>query len=441
MYTSYIGSKFIELYNEKMNSDYTPESFFDEQFFPLFFNDERHLMHVHGSSFFQKVSKKDLIGGKTKHQFRLERLKKSIDEGRLSGSTYVGYAAETEDAVTSGQMTNLFNLEIDKDEIYASWIGQALSIGVNGGLFLLDNSRIIWQLFEGWKFYRKFLNQTPNVKDKQIETWNGNWLIHCLGKNFDILVPELGLNIETVDIQGKIAIPTALWSEIFYRLSVVFPSDEFIVNSYVMSKTNSTLGFIKVFLHEVNKPLQFKEKLIDLGKYETSSKSKDIQKFETFFNFKNACQFGTIGLEAMEPKGLRQFMPRGSKLWAEGKDLNFNKEESYYLYEIYQIWIMATLNKTQLLELASKTASILHGMEASHHDRGKKVYSQKSKEIRESKHLKAFIQNISEIVLDVKEEADTLKKVVEEVLQMPTDNFPLFITLIRFEYNYLDAKN
>lgn len=440
MYTSYIGNKFIELYNKKMNSDYTAESFFDEQFYPLFFNDERHLMHVHGSSFFQRVSKKDITKEKTKHQFRLERLKKSIEEGRVSGSNYVGFAAETPDAVTSGQTTDLLELEIEENEIYASWIGQALSIGVNGGLFLLDNSRIFWYLFEGWKFYRKFLDQTPNVKDKQIETWNGKWLVHCLSRGFDNKKPELGLNIETVKLKDKIAIPTALWSEVFYRLSVKYPNDEIIINAYVMSKVNKTLGFIKVFLPEVNKPLQFKEKIIDLGKFETSNKSKDIEKFETFYNFKAACQLGTIGLEALEPNGLRQFMPRGSRLWAKGKELKFNKEESFYLYEIYQIWIMATLNKTQLLELASKTANILIEIEKKD-KRGKKTFSRKSQEIRESKHLRAFIQNISDIVPDIKDEANHLKELVEEVLKMPTDNFPLFITLIRFEYNYLKAKN
>jgi hypothetical protein len=28
------------------------------------------------------------------------------------------------------------------------------------------------------------------------------------------------------------------------------------------------------------------------------------------------------------------------------------------------------------------------------------------------------------------------KEIVEEVLKMPHDNFPLFVTLIKFEYNY-----
>lgn len=63
MYTSYIGKKFLKLYREKEKKphDYSAKQFFDEVFFPLFFDDEKHLMHVHGSTFFQAVSPNSLI--------------------------------------------------------------------------------------------------------------------------------------------------------------------------------------------------------------------------------------------------------------------------------------------------------------------------------------------------------------------------------------------
>ncbi len=66
MYTSYIGKKFLELYNRKEGKDYSAHTFFDEVFFPLFFDDEKHLMHVHGSTFFQKVGKDDFKNGASK---------------------------------------------------------------------------------------------------------------------------------------------------------------------------------------------------------------------------------------------------------------------------------------------------------------------------------------------------------------------------------------
>jgi hypothetical protein len=54
MYTSYIGKKFLKLYNEKMQQEYTASEFFESVFFPVFFTDDAHLMHVGNSPFFQK---------------------------------------------------------------------------------------------------------------------------------------------------------------------------------------------------------------------------------------------------------------------------------------------------------------------------------------------------------------------------------------------------
>jgi len=107
MYTSYIGNKFLKIYREKNNlpDDYTARQFFDEVLFPLFFDNDEHLMHVHGSSFFQKVSPKSLVEGKTKSQFQLERLHNDVDNNKISGSTYEGYAAGKITQPTSSQVT------------------------------------------------------------------------------------------------------------------------------------------------------------------------------------------------------------------------------------------------------------------------------------------------------------------------------------------------
>ena len=439
MYTSYIGRHFLELYNQKKGTNYTAEHFFEEQFFPLFFNNEQHLMHVHGSSFFQKVSPKSLTGGINKNVFRLERLKRDIEANKISGSTFVGYAAGESDAVTSGQVSDLSGLIVDKEELYASWIGQGLAIGISGGNFLLKNDDVLWHLYQGWRHYRKYLSHTPNIKDKQIETWNGNWLAHTLSDKYNPNNPMLGLSIKPERVQGNIAIPTISWSEMFFKLSIRFPINEITINAYILSKTNKTFGFIKVFLPEVRKPIDFIHKLYDFKEFQSQINREDIEKFETFYNFKSACRMGTIGLRALEPKGLRAFMPQGSMPFAQGKELKFTNEQSYYLYEIYQIWIMATLNKTKLLELASKMASILKDLEELD-ERGKKVMKTLSDDTRDSKNVKSFIDNLSNVVEQVPTNTkEPIRDIVKEVLTMPSDNYPLFITLIRFEYNYLKS--
>ncbi len=104
-------------------------------------------------------------------------------------SIFVGSAAKDVAGTTSGQVSSI-NVLADKDEMYASWIGEALGIGVSGGIvMLIDEPEILWALYSGWKQYRTFLNQTPNVKDKQIETWNGQWLCHCFQPYFDKTYP------------------------------------------------------------------------------------------------------------------------------------------------------------------------------------------------------------------------------------------------------------
>jgi hypothetical protein len=60
MYTSYIGLKFLDHYNRRTGNNYTAEAFFDKEMYPLFFDDERHLMHVSNSPFFQSPSDKEL---------------------------------------------------------------------------------------------------------------------------------------------------------------------------------------------------------------------------------------------------------------------------------------------------------------------------------------------------------------------------------------------
>lgn len=40
MYTSYIGLKFLKIYNKKKGTNYIAEDFFIEIIFPLFFNDD-----------------------------------------------------------------------------------------------------------------------------------------------------------------------------------------------------------------------------------------------------------------------------------------------------------------------------------------------------------------------------------------------------------------
>ncbi len=438
MYTSYIGKKFLKFYNEREGKSFSAEEFFDQEFFSLFFNDEKHLMHVGNSPFFQKPKEEDIRKYGSKSLAQYNNLKEAVENDPPNMSIFVGSAAKEIGGTTSGQVSNI-DVAIDKDEMYASWIGEALGIGVSGGLvMLIDEPEVLWALFLGWKFYRQYLNQTPNVKDKQIETWNGQWLWHWSGTYFDENNPYDGLIIETSEVKGNVAIPTQQWIKVVFGLSRKFPGKIITAYSYNLSQTNTTLGFISLYLPEVHRMFELRDKIF-LDEGMTVLSDDDINTFSTFYTFKNACKIGTIGLKAIEPAKLREYMPVGSVLYAQGKDYKFTNEESYTNYKLFKIWIIAMLNKTELLSLASDVARALSDFEKSD-DRGKKVFSTLSQEVRESSNLKTFIDKLTAVLDQAPSNAEVFNAVVEQVLKMPADNFPLFATLIRFEYAYLKSK-
>ncbi len=442
MYTSYIGKKFLKLYNEREGKNLSAGEFFDEVFFGLFFTDDSHLIHVSNSPFFQKPKQEDIEnhGGKSLAQYN--NLRKKLGNGIPSGAIFVGYAAEEIQATTSGQITTI-NFKIDAEEMYASWIGEALAIGVSGGfVMLMHKPEVLWSLYQGWQYYRQYLEQTPNLKDKQIETWNGHWVCHSFDQKYNADDPIEGFRIETSEVRGNVAIPTNTWSKVIFALSKQYPNQTITAYAYNLSQTNTTLGFINLYLPDVRKMYELRDAIF-LKESETILKDKQIEELQTFLNFKNACKIGTIGLKALEPASLRAYMPKGSVQYAQGKDFKFSDESSYLNYQLYKLWITAMLNKTELLHLASEVAKALSDFENKDKDnnRGKTALSQEAKKVRDAKNIREFIDELTEILAKTPVNADTFRQVVEQVVKMPPDNFPLFATLIRFEYQYQKSKN
>jgi len=442
MYTSYIGKKFLKLYNERNKTELTPKEFFDKVIFPLFFDNDRVFLDVHNSSFAKqnKIPKEiiDLNPNKSDFILRKERFYEEVSNGIPHSGILVGYAAKDIKGVSSGQSPSDHS-SYNEDEIFCSWIGVGLGIGVDDRFVLLINSdEILWWVFEGWKYYRNYLNQTI-IKDKEIEFWNAWWLTNCLSPNFDYSNPTDSLTIQHSTSMGVTRIKKKTWSEVLLPISKKYHrEDKFTIYCYKLDKTNTTLGFINVYLKDIYEIYEWRDHIF-MNESETILSDRQIEQLSTQFRFKDACAFGTIGLKALEPAKLREFMPKGSVQYAQGKDYKFKDEESYFNYKLFKIWIYAMLNKTELLKLASDIGSSLIALEEKD-ERGKKVYSTLSQDVRDSKNIRAFIENLSKVLEGTPENADVFKNVVEETLKMPSDNFPLFITLIRFEYNYQRTK-
>jgi len=441
MYTSYIGRRLLSAYNERMGSRLSAKAFFDTIFFPLFFDSEEHLMHVSNSPFFQKPSKNALASGIPKSRLQLQKLHEDIDTEIPNMSIYVGFAAKDTEGTTSGQLTSM-NFNITSEEMYTSWIGEALGIGVNGGLVLLiDNLDVLWALFTGWQFYRKYLSETPGLKDKQIETWNGQWIDHAFGTNYDRDDPMCYFRVDAAEVMGKLAIRTQAWSKVIFALARKFPDTNITAYVYNLSQTNTTLGFINLYLPEIRRMHEWRNRVF-LDKKDTILTDHDIENLATFHNLKNACKLGVIGLKALEPDKLRDFMPRHITSKGRANEFQFDNEQANLNFKLYKIWIIAMLNKTELLQLAGQMAQAMVGLEHVNRsgNRGKTVLHQDIKEILEVKSPRDFISALTTLLEQGAENAALFKHTVEQVVKMPLDHFPLFITLIRFEHAYQKAN-
>ena len=445
MYTSYIGKKFLKLYKEKENKpeNYSAKEFFDDVLFPVFFDDEKHFLNVANSSFFQSISSELIKTGKSIHLLKLERFHRNVEEG-ASLTTLVGYGAQDIKAGTSGQITSL-DCNIDAEEMYASWIGSGLTIAMGGGYsILIDNSELLWKFYQGWSIYRKTLKQTNNLKGNQIDVWNSHWIIHVLSIRYNPSHPDENFNIPETDTckadkwkkLGYIEFMSNSWITIIFNLSKKYSTDILLVNAFKLADTNQTLGFINIHLHEIKRAYELRDRLF-LKADEYILEDKDIETLETFYSFNNACKMGTIGLKNIEPRGLREFMPKGTVDYAQGKDFKI-EDKSFKNFQLYKLWIIAMLNKTELLKLASDVASALlaHESKDSKENRGKSDKGHEVSKVRDSKNIREFIENLTELLGKTPENATVFKDVVEQTLKMPSDNFPLFVTLVRFEYTY-----
>ena len=438
MITSNIGKIFLDAYNEKYGTSYDARTFFLEQFYPLFFDQNKYMMTAGNSPLENpKLSWDDMIKGKKpfetpeQRKIRFEKLIKKIEESEADASIARGYASLDVTATTSGQVTDL-KLPNSQEEIYTSWIGDALGIGVQGGFSILfSNKEILLDIFEGWKLYRTSLNETTMLKGNQINTWNGQWLSHYYDpREYDADMPLAGYNPFNVNKDGIISIDTQTWTKILIGISKKYRNAQILGYIYSIGQTNTTIGFIPFNLNQIRRPIHLYEKIFGM------SNGKNAESlWGTAIGFKTACTYGAVGIKAMEPKGLRDYVySKGDKVPKQPKTPK--NEDEQINFNVYKIWILAMLNNDELWEKSQELAELLN--EASS-DKDKSI-STKRKNLVETMlnatNKKQFIAAAAEVVSFIGKK-DEFKGIVKEIHGMPTDNVPYFLTLLRFQYKTL----
>ena len=355
MITSNIGKIFLDAYNEKYGTSYDARTFFLEQFYPLFFDQNKYMMTAGNSPLENpKLSWDDMIKGKKPYETpeqrksRFEKMIKKTDKSEADMSIARGYASLDIAAPTSGQVTNL-KLPNSQEESYASWIGDALGVGVQGGFSILFSKKeILLDIFEGWKLYRKCLNETSMLKGNQINTWNGQWLSHYYDpREYDADMPLAGYSPYNTNKDGITNIDTQTWTKILIGVSRKYRNAQILGYIYSIGKTNKTIGFIPFDLTQIRRPIHLYEKIFGMSNGRNAESL-----WGTAIGFKTACTYGAIGIKAMEPKGLRDYVYKGKQPKAHNYD-NIN-------YNVYIIWIYAMLNNDELWEKSQELAKLLN---------------------------------------------------------------------------------
>jgi hypothetical protein len=437
MIPSVIGRTFINAYNEKYKKQLSPKEFFEEEYWELFYNHPKYLQWVTNSPFVQmKKGQKPHLLSEIERKEKLENLFEKAENEIPDASFALGFPASEskEFASTSGLVSEVL-IPVNEEEVYLSWIGSSLGVGVAGGFTILfDDPVITLQTFDGWKIYRKYLNDPvlKKLRGNQINTWNGQWLTYSLNQenyredfDFSTLTDYKIFKVET----SLAEVNTVNWSRLFFSLSLQFPKQEMMGYVYGFGQTNKTIGFI---------PFQFKSgnKLKDVYKKLFGGVYSNPNDFESLFgmHIKRACELGSIGLQALRPEGLKKYMK-------EDKNLTFKKEEDTINYQAYKTWLVAMLtkNKEEITDYTMDLAKIIQRYRAEGTKLDRKTLIEK--ELFASLSKKGFIEALTKMIKDL-DEKDLLKikQLKDEVHLMTNEEYSYFCTLLKFDYAFVEKQ-
>ncbi|MGQ1910804.1 hypothetical protein ACT3CE_13580 [Marinifilum sp. RC60d5] len=464
MIASTIGRTFLKVYNEKTGNNYTAKEFFEKEYFETFYNHPKYMQWVTNSPFVQmKAGQKPHLLSKEERKEKLQNLHKKIDECEADASIAIGFpASETKEfATTSGAVTDI-NIKTENNDVYFSWIGGGLSVGIAGGYSIyFNNPNILFKLYEGWKIYRNYLNDQSLLKlrGNQINTWNGQWLNFAFNKRFREDFDFTQLHTQNVfSVTDKvIEVNTINWSELFFNISNKYPQQTLTGYVFSLGQTNKTLGFYPFHFDKAKTLIRYYKLLF--GEQAALNDAKD---YESLFgiHIKRACELGSIGLQALEPKNLRKYFGNDSTLklskpkikqkgnesdedYALRKSKAIHKDyENIITYRTYKTWLLAmiTKNKEESLEYTNEVAKALlaYREKATKLDRKNLIQS----DILGAKSKKAFINALVTIISEIDENGLlVMKQLRDRVHMMSAEDFGYFVVLLKFDYAYEERNS
>lgn len=454
MYNLEIGRRVLEIYNERESKNLTAKAFFDEVMFPVFFDvndDPLHLMQVGNSSFFQSFPETERISGKTlgahKHE-RHHQIVSEIEAGRrsVSGAIAVGYPASGPAENTAGQVSNL-KQQLNAESIALTWIGAACGIGLAGGAnILIDNAELLEYVFKGWRYYRRFLDENTTFKGRQLETWNGLWVVYGFGapdseESYRRVMDKLPTHQGMTAKKESNLTERPDWFRMFFSLAQNGNLPEKMqAYAYKHGSMNTTLGFLCVELTPVKNLSEIFRTLLNEvypGQYSRSTAQSSLRKiFEAHYTLSDMIALGGVSVRTLRPAKVEAFMKANKP----------QKTDDNPLYPILiKSWIIAMLNNDQLADLARDLGLALREIEINSRENA----TTKIEALLSASSKTAFIMAANELkehkgVVDAKDPSkrDTLYAAVQVLKkaedaaqrQIPIDQLPLFRALVKSDY-------
>ena len=433
MITTLIGKTFLKAYNEKYKKNYSAKEFFAEEYFELFFNHPKYMQWITNSPFVQmKSGQKPEKLSVEERQEKLQNLFAKVESEVPDASFAIGFPASEakEYASTSGLVSDVF-IETKQEDVYFSWIGSGLGIGVAGGYNLLINdAAITLETYEGWKYYRTYLNDATleKLRGNQINSWNGQWLTYKLSRKFNVDFDFSTLEAEDIfKVENAlIEVNTVKWSNLFFSLSNLYPERTLNAYIYSLGQTNKTIGFIPIYLKAGKKLIEVFKQLFHT---DLPFNNKDFQSlFGMYIN--RACELGNIGLHALRPDNLKKYME-------EGKNPSFKKEEDNLIYQSYKTWLIAMLskNKKEILQYTEELAKILVAYANDGTKTDKRNFI-KEKLLQYSVKLN-FLNSLEVLLKDIDEENKLkIKELRDDAYLMNDEECKYLVTLLKFDFSY-----
>jgi len=257
--------------------------------------------------------------------------------------------------------------------------------------------------------------------------------------------------------EERIKVNTLFWAKLYFNLCKKLSKETVTAYVYSLGQTNKTMGFI---------PFSFQQGSYILNIYKTLFGESDAlvqgRDYENLFgiHIKRACELGAIGLQALEPRGLRDFFNKSKMPNYSSKKVAQKKGETNDVFEerrkkaskddynnlisfrTYKTWLLAmiTKNKQEDLHYSEEVAKALkkYRAGAKKTDRANLI----QKVLLQAKTKKQFLDGLETLINDVDPELlDMFKALRNKVYLMTTEDFGYFVVLLKFDYAYQERNS